>query len=888
MHGESRFMNALRATLLLLALAVLAFPRTAGAAGSDGGVVVQVLPNGLTVVLEEDHRRPLVAAALVVKGGSRTETPELSGLSHYYEHLLFRGGSKTQAELEFRKVMQQLGEESGGYTTDDYTNYGFTVPTANFREAFARSTDAWMDLIPTQSKVDNERQVVMEEYNQGRDRPDYRLYFDMLRNVFQVHPYRISPIGRKEVIEGASLETFRAFYEERYVPNQMILALVGDFEVGPTLEMVRERWSAYPPGHPSFEQGLIEPAQTAPRASDNEAETAITRAVVAWPIPPATHADLPALELLAGILSDGNSARLVQALRVQNDLANAVSAYADRRLDPGIFAIDVEGEPAKIGPALDQIAIEVARIAATPPLLDELERARASLLARRARDLETPFDRAEALAVAAMFGNALDVDRYPEMLRAVTRDDVSRAASLYLLPSRSNLSVMRAKGSATIDARAWVTRFQRDWAPKFSEDVANAGTTGAVRRLLKNGVTVVVQPDPRATVVGATALLRGGQSREPANQEGILSFVAALLDKGAMGKSQVEIAATLSSLGATLNLQAEPDFLSAALEVPGLDHRAALDVFADVILAPTFPPAEIEKARTDLLSRIRSLPDQPFDNLNRSFYEELYSNQVYAHPLLGTEAAIQAIQESDLRDFYKKYLTGTNLVLSVVGAVDPEAIFSWAEMRFGGLTAGPAFLADAGTPDLGPSSTKDIRVPRDQEQVNFNTGWPTLSVRDAEYVPLRLAVGVLADRFFFKYVYEKGVAYRSWVYQTERLGQGSTQNEMGVSPDVYEEISNEVVHDFDRFVSEPIPQAELDASRRKLISRHVLGLKTSSGLARRLAFNEAAGLGLAYIDEYPKLLNQVSSAEASAAAAKYLREGHWTRVAVGRFDNPKP
>ena len=193
-------------------------------------VTKEVLSNGLTLLLQEDHSKPLVGVCVFVNGGSRTEDPKLSGLSHYYEHLIFRGGSARQAELEFRKEMQRIGEEGGGYTTNDYTCYGFTAPTPNFDEALWRSIDAWFGLKLTQAKVDRERQVVMEEYNQGEDRPDYKVYYQIERLMFRDHPYKRDTIGLKDAIMNSSLATFRGFYNDRYVPNQMVLAIVGDFD----------------------------------------------------------------------------------------------------------------------------------------------------------------------------------------------------------------------------------------------------------------------------------------------------------------------------------------------------------------------------------------------------------------------------------------------------------------------------------------------------------------------------------------------------------------------------------------------------------------------------------------------------------------------------------
>ena len=216
-----------KAAVLALTLLVVAVqPASAASApkptppapASAPSIYQETLPNGLRLVLVEDHSKPLAGLCIFVNGGSRTESPGLSGLSHYYEHLIFRGGSARQQELEFRREMQRLGEESGGYTTNDYTCYGFTSPTANLDEALWRSVDAWMALKLTEPKVAKERQVVMEEFNQGEDRPDYKVYFQIERLMFRDHPYKRDTIGLKDTIENSKLSTFRTFYEERYVP----------------------------------------------------------------------------------------------------------------------------------------------------------------------------------------------------------------------------------------------------------------------------------------------------------------------------------------------------------------------------------------------------------------------------------------------------------------------------------------------------------------------------------------------------------------------------------------------------------------------------------------------------------------------------------------------
>jgi zinc protease len=282
---------------LALALAAAA-ALAAGPARAAAPVHQEVLSNGLTILLQEDHAKPLVGVCIFVKGGSRTETPALAGLSHYYEHLIFRGGSVKQGELQFRKEMQRIGQESGGYTTNDWTCYGFTTPTQNLDEALWRSVDAWMGLKLTQAKVDKERQVVMEEYNQGEDRPDYKVYYQIERLMFRDHPYKRDTIGLKEAILHSSLATFRTFYEERYVPNQFILAAVGDFDTKTMRDKVAKAFAPYRRGKDDFELGAVEKPQTEFRMGVETVKTPSTWTILGFHVPPHASPDTPALTVL--------------------------------------------------------------------------------------------------------------------------------------------------------------------------------------------------------------------------------------------------------------------------------------------------------------------------------------------------------------------------------------------------------------------------------------------------------------------------------------------------------------------------------------------------------------------------------------------------------------
>jgi predicted Zn-dependent peptidase len=176
---------------------------------------------------------------------------------------------------------------------------------------------------------------------------------------------------------------------------------------------------------------------------------------------------------------------------------------------------------------------------------------------------------------------------------------------------------------------------------------------------------------------------------------------------------------------------------------------------------------------------------------------------------------------------------------------------------------------------------RPVFVDKDQEQVTYNTGWLTCSVRDADYVPLRVAISLMGDRVFFKR-HEKGVAYRSWFYMNDRIGQSSAQNEMGVTPSNYAMASSGVLADFGDLFGKPVSATDLKRSTDKLLALVSRGAARSDQVAARLAYFEAAGLGYDYPQRYPDLVRKVTPGQVRDMALKYFDAKTWTRVAVGK------
>ena len=841
----------------------------------------EILPNGMRLVLVEDHSKPLVGVCIFVNGGSRTEPPNLSGLSHYYEHLIFRGGSTKQAELQFRREMQRIGEETGGYTTNDYTCYGFTAPTQNLDEALWRSVDAWMNLKLSEPKVAKERQVVMEEYNQGEDRPDYKVYYQIERLMFHDHAYKRDTIGLKDVIEGASLQTFKTFYDERYVPNQMILAAVGDFDTKTMSEKLSKAFAPYVRGNGSFELGITESPQTEFRMGAETMKTPNTWTYLGFHTPPNSDPDSPALTVLASLLGKGTSSRLYRALKDKENLVSAVDADFEVRKDPGMFVVSATMPPENEARVFGIMRDELRRVATEPVPAGELERVKSALLYRYAFDAQTVFKRAERLCLFGIMSDVSLEGQWPSLLGSVTAQDVQRVAARYLAADLASYSVVRPEGTqgpSQQDIEGMLGPWRFGW-PTFA---SASGAAAPVRKeVLPNGITLLLKEDHATPIVAVNVAARGGQWIEPDGLAGVSNMAAQLLRRGAGSMSARDISDRADGLGMKLGTTGASDFASIAWQAPSANFDAAWDIFKDVLLRPTFPAAEVAKVREDLIRDAKSIGDRPFDYTNLQFAQALFKNSPYRRPLIGDETSIPKIQTADLRKAYETMFCGSNVVIAIVGDFNADRVLDLAKRSLSTMRKG-APVAVGGARDEPAREKRPIMVSKEQEQITYNTGWLACSVRDPDYVPLRVAVAIVGDKVFFKYVYEKGVAYRSWFYMSDRMGQASAQNEMGVTPSNFAMASSGVLDDIAGTFRSAPPASEVKGSVDKVLSRWYLGAQQSDQVAGRLCYFEMTGLGYDYADRYPELVKKVGPDQVLSVAKKYFNPNTWTRVAVGK------
>ena len=395
------------------------------------------LPNGLKVIVAEDHSTPIAAVNIWYKVGSGYERPGRTGFAHLFEHVMFMG-SRDVPQGQFDLLLENAGGSNNGSTTTDRTNYYEIVPANAVPLALWLEADRMGTLLDslTQSKLDTQRDVVKNERRQRYENQPYGLMWETMYDALYPagHPYHWTTIGSMADLSAASLDDVKGFFRNYYTPNNAVLTVAGDVNAADVRRWVTQYFGWIPRGANVTKPSVPIPPIAATRYLVKEDRVTLPQLTMTWRAGPRFGRDEAALDALAGILTNGKSSRLYKRLVYEAQTASTTSAFNDANLLSGDFWIVIRGKP---GTQLDSMETavneEIAKLAATPPSAEELQRVINQIETGFVSNLETVENKADQLNSYEYFAGdpgfaARDLARY----RAVTPADVQRVAREYL------------------------------------------------------------------------------------------------------------------------------------------------------------------------------------------------------------------------------------------------------------------------------------------------------------------------------------------------------------------------------------------------------------------------------------------------------------------------
>ena len=666
-----------------------------------------VLDNGLTLVVHEDRKAPIVAVNVWYHVGSKNERPGKTGFAHLFEHLMFQGSE--HANDEYFKVFDRIGAtEINGTTDADRTNYFQNVPTSALDVALFMESDRMGHLLGVidQARLDEQRGVVQNEKRQREDQPYGDVYRVLLESAYPAgHPYSWTPIGSMEDLDAATLADVRAWFQTWYGAANAVIVVAGDVDAQSVLEKVKNYFGDIPPGPPLTRPGAWVAKRTSSQRVVLEDRVPQARLLKAWNVPPWGSLDGDRLALAAAVLGSGKTSRLHRRLVVDEGVATEVEAFAWLQEIAGLFVVEVTAQPGQDLAALERaVDEEIARFVADGPTDAELARVKAEERAGFLRGIEKVGGfggKSDVLAESEVFGGSPDAYRRTlERRQRASAREVRDAARRWLDGGTTTIEVRPLP-----ERRASATGADRSRIPAAGEPPA-ASFPALERGRLANGLELIVAPRPGVPLVRLELLVDAGYAADRDETAGLAKLALALLPEGTRSRSGLEIAERLALLGAELETRSNLDL--SVLELSALREQLgpSLEVFADVIQNPAFVAADVERLRRLQLAEIEQEQRSPLKLALRLFPRLLYGDgHAYARPLTGsgTPESVARITREDLVAFHGAWFRPDRATLVVVGDTSLAEIAPRLEALFEDWRA-PAVGGAAPVKALGPAA----------------------------------------------------------------------------------------------------------------------------------------------------------------------------------------
>ena len=863
------------------------------------------LPNGLEVILHEDHQLPIVGVNIWYHAGPANEKAGQTGFAHLFEHLMFQSSGHVPEDSYFKFLEGAGASFVNGSTDFDRTNYLEDIPSNQLELALWLESDRMgflLDRLDAASFA-NQQDVVRNERRQSVENAPYGLVEEELfHQLFpKNHPYYASVIGSHEDIQNAKVDDIRDFFKRYYVPNNATLVIAGDIDKAKAKALVTKYFATIPRGQdvPAIE------ATTPPITQEHRAKVTdkveLPRVFMGWITSPIFKPGDAEADLTADILGGGKASRLYKALVYEKQIAQDVNASQQSLTLGSIFEIVATAKPGHTAEELEAaIDGELQRLATEGPTPAELAASQTSTFSGIVSSLER---------IGGFGGVADRLNMYNQHTKdpgylnqdlarhaAVTTDGIKKfvaeqlakdhRAIVYGIPGEKVIPPAPPTPEAPAKTEAKVES-KEPWR----NTVPGAGPTAVVklpmakRFQLQNGLTVLLVESHRLPVVAGTLVLRSGSAQDPQDLPGLAGFTASMLDEGTEKRDALAIANELHKLGASLNTGSSVDGSTIACRSLKQTAGATMSILSDVALHPAFPEKDIERVRDERVTSLLQQRDSPNQTASRIMWSCLYGpSHPYGHISLGTSEALKKITRDDMRKFYQAYFTPQNSALVLVGDLNEVEAKKLANEALGSWTGPPTETPRPPTGTMISSRVIIVDKP-EMPQTALRVVQLGLMRSDPDFERFDLANtilgGLFSSRINMNLRETHGYTYGAFSALSENRGQGPFLIGTSVRADVTGASIDEILKEVKIMTEKPVTDEELRMAKESTVRTLPALFQTTGSSAGTIATLYLYDLPPDYYQTLPGRIAGITPADVQAVSKKYLAPDRMLVIAVG-------
>ena len=861
------------------------------AAGIDIPYQKFVLKNGLTLIVHEDRKAPIVAVNVWYHVGSKNEKPGKTGFAHLFEHLMFNGSENFNDD--YMKVLEKIGAtELNGTTNSDRTNYFQNIPTPALDLVLWMESDRMGHLLGAvdQARLDEQRGVVQNEKRQGENEP-YGLAYDLIQtNTYpKGHPYSWTVIGSMEDLGAASLDDVKEWFKTYYGAANAVIVVAGDVTAADAKARVEKFFGDIPPGPPIAKQEAWIAKRSAVHRQTMQDRVPQARVYKVWNTPEWGSADDTYLDLAARILATaGKGARLYKRLVYDDQIATRVTASQDAAEISSQFIVDASARPggdlAAVEKAIDE---ELARFLETGPTADELAAAKTQLIAGFTRGVERIGGfggKSDVLAESQVYGGSPDAYKGKlQRVREATPQQVWDAAKRWLADGQYVLTVHPFPQLA--EEQTGVDRKKQP-----DPGTAPEPRFPAFKRVtLKNGLKLIVAEHHAVPVVSFSLLADAGYASDQLGLPGTAKLAADMMDEGTKSRSALDISNTLVRLGATLATGANLDTTSVTLSALKANLDKSLEIFADVILNPSFPEKDFERLKRQQLAAIEQESVAPIPVALRVLPRILFGPQhAYGNPLTGSgsKASIGKVTRADVVKWHATWIKPGSATLLAVGDTSAAEIVPKLEALFAAWKSGEAPKKNLA--NVAPKAKPEVYIldrPGSIQSVII-AGHVASPKANPNEAAIETMSGVLGTQFISRMNLnlreDKHWSYGAGAFFWDARGQRPFIAYAPVQSDKTSESAAEVLMELRGIRGEkPITQDELQAAKNGLTLTLAGQWETAGAVAGSLSEIVRFGFDDRYFDGYAGRIRSLTLQQVQEAGRTAVDADHLVWLVVG-------
>jgi zinc protease len=845
--------------------------------------VRHTLPNGLTLLVEENHAAPVVAIQVWMRVGSADELPDEAGLAHLHEHMLFKG-TQRRGPGEIARSIEAAGGEINAWTSFDQTVYHVVLASRFFATGMDVLADAVTSAAFDKDELAREIEVVCEEIKRSEDSPTRKLSRGLFASAFAKHPYGKPVIGTEQSVRSFTRDGILRFYRRWYAPENALVVVVGDVNESQARELAEKHFVW--PSH-RFEKApprIPEPRREAPTALLRREPLKEGYLSIAWPSPPVVHDDVAALDALAIILGHGDASRLHRALKRDRLLCTEVQASCYTPVDPGLTIVGLTLQPQTAREAVTEALKQVYKTRDEEVTAEELSTACRLLESDAVYQRETVQGQARKLGFYQSSAGGLEYEeRYLELVAKLTPARVREAASTWIEPRAAVLASLLPEGGPAQEELQQIledaAKAPRVKAPRSEQlpekrqpvKFSSGKPAPVVREDLPGGGVLLVKEERAVPLVALRAAWPGGLRAEDPSNAGVNMLLARLVSKGTRTRGAEKLTREMEQMGGSLGGNSGRNSFGLRAEFLSRHLREGFDIFAEAVAEPAYDPEEVQRERTLQIDELRSRDDNPAGVAFLLFAETLYRQHPYRLDTLGTEEAVARLDPQSLAAYRQKFYPLSGATLAVVGDVDAGEVRDLVRAK----------LSSKGQTKqlLNPPQEQPLDRPRaalrtlDKAQAHLVLGFPGVRLSDKERWALEMLSAILSGqggRLFVELRDKRSLAYSVTSFNMEGVDPGYFAVYIGCGPGKTQEALDGIRAELERCRNAKPSAAEIDRARTHLVGTHAISLQRNSARAALYAFDECYHLGRMGSQHYPENISAVSAEDVLTTAQRIL------------------